>query len=608
MTGVPGTSVTANSSSTSNPGENWTGGYRRQPGHSWWATITCPASGNRLNSTAWAPSAVASAIGGVGNRAWCLPRGGRWRLCYLHYQLSIGVPERVGRATRSSTKPFVQYSVSVQLAPRRPTPSTAWARAMECFGNAGAGSMVNLPGTRVFNWDMTFAKNFPLKSERRVLIFRAEMYNIFNHPQFTGGNITPSYDWNNWKNGVLVQTSNTLGRYNGTREPAADVDVAAVPVLVLMGGRPGAHAPRRRPAFFWCGAVVQRRSRFLPAVSDSSQPRAAGFLQTSASSVLAPASFNRDNLFTCHSTTRNGLPSLRIGTRMGSCDMRTRFAVFIFLSLLGAVALPAQKYQSNWDSLDKRPTPAWFSDAKFGIFIHWGVYSVPAYAPVLPGKLAYAEWYWHAITEGREAQRQCRSTPAPGRITRSSTAPTFPTRTSRRSSGPNCSIRIIGPTSLQRSGAQYVVLTSKHHEGFALWPSTEASATWGRPWNAVEIGPASRSAGRSDDAVRAKGLKMGFYYSLYEWYNPLWLTDKPRYVGRAHVPAVQGRGDALQAGHHLQRRRMGPDLRRMAQPGTAGLAVQRVALQGRSGHQRPLGQRHAATSTAATGPPNTRPA
>jgi len=33
------------------------------------------------------------------------------------------------------------------------------------------------------------------------------------------------------------------------------------------------------------------------------------------------------------------------------------------------------------------------------------------------------------------------------------------------------------------------VLTSKHHEGFALWPSREASATWGRPWNAVEIGP-----------------------------------------------------------------------------------------------------------------------
>ena len=57
--------------------------------------------------------------------------------------------------------------------------------------------------------------------------------------------------------------------------------------------------------------------------------------------------------------------------------------------------LAAQEYQPTWDSIDKRPTPKWFTNDKFGIFIHWGVYSVPSYAPVIPGKLAYAEWYWH---------------------------------------------------------------------------------------------------------------------------------------------------------------------------------------------------------------------
>ena len=86
----------------------------------------------------------------------------------------------------------------------------------------------------------------------------------------------------------------------------------------------------------------------------------------------------------------------------------------------------------------------------------------------------------------------------------------------------------------QHSGAKYVVLTSKHHEGFALWPSKEASATWGRPWNAVEIGPKRDLLGDLTDAVRRKGLRMGIYYSLYEWYNPLWLYDKPRYV-REHM-------------------------------------------------------------------------
>ena len=48
-------------------------------------------------------------------------------------------------------------------------------------------------------------------------------------------------------------------------------------------------------------------------------------------------------------------------------------------------------YEPNWESLDSRPTPEWFRDAKFGIFIHWGVYSVPAWGE----KKAYSEWYWH---------------------------------------------------------------------------------------------------------------------------------------------------------------------------------------------------------------------
>ena len=76
--------------------------------------------------------------------------------------------------------------------------------------------------------------------------------------------------------------------------------------------------------------------------------------------------------------------------------------VSFMLLLCGPACLHAQSYQPAWESIDKRPTPGWFTDAKFGIFIHWGVYSVPAYAPVIPGKLAYSEWYWHQMTEGRD--------------------------------------------------------------------------------------------------------------------------------------------------------------------------------------------------------------
>jgi len=204
------------------------------------------------------------------------------------------------------------------------------------------------------------------------------------------------------------------------------------------------------------------------------------------------------------------------------------------LALVGATAaLGAQPYQPTWESVDKRPTPAWFQEAKFGIFIHWGVYSVPAYAPVVPGKLAYAEWYWNALTQGKEGK-----TDPVQAGTWAYHQKQYGADYDYKLFAPQFRAELFDPDHwadvFQHSGAKYVVLTSKHHEGFALWPSREASATWGRPWNAVEAGPKRDLLGDLTTAVRAKGLKAGFYYSLYEWYNPLWLSDKPRYV-REHM-------------------------------------------------------------------------
>ena len=87
-----------------------------------------------------------------------------------------------------------------------------------------------------------------------------------------------------------------------------------------------------------------------------------------------------------------------------------------------------------------------------------------------------------------------------------------------------------------RSGARYIVPTSKHHEGFCLWPSAEASRDWGRPWNAVETGPHRDLMAELAAATRKRGLKFGFYYSLYEWYNPLWLSDRKRFVDEHLFP------------------------------------------------------------------------
>ena len=199
-----------------------------------------------------------------------------------------------------------------------------------------------------------------------------------------------------------------------------------------------------------------------------------------------------------------------------------------------SASLAGQGYQPTWESIDKRPTPSWFTEARFGIFIHWGAYSVPAYAPVIPGKLAYAEWYWNAMTRGRDDPKASGIQTGTWAYHQRMYGADFPYQDFAK----QFRAELFDPDHwadvFARSGARYVVLTSKHHEGFALWPSREASAIWGRPWNAVEIGPKRDLLGDLTAAVRRKGLRMGYYYSLYEWYNPVWLADKPRYV-REHV-------------------------------------------------------------------------
>lgn len=194
------------------------------------------------------------------------------------------------------------------------------------------------------------------------------------------------------------------------------------------------------------------------------------------------------------------------------------------LASAGADTTPA--YAPNWASLDARPTPAWYLDAKFGVFIHWGVYSVPAWGKV--GE--YAEWYWY---------RQQSKNPKEavwGEFHAKNYGKDFP----YQDFAPQFTAELFNADQwaslFARAGVKYVVPTSKHHEGFALWPSAEASRTWGRPWNAAEIGPRRDLMQELADATRKQGLKFGFYYSLYEWFNPLWLKDRARYVDEHMTP------------------------------------------------------------------------
>ncbi|HTE09814.1 MAG TPA: alpha-L-fucosidase, partial [Chitinophagaceae bacterium] len=150
------------------------------------------------------------------------------------------------------------------------------------------------------------------------------------------------------------------------------------------------------------------------------------------------------------------------------------------------------------------------------IFIHWGVYSVPGFS----SKGQYAEWYQNGLN-GNDTARIAFHKKKFGDLTYYQLADQF-------------KAELFNPDEwakvFEQSGAKYIVLTSKHHDGFTLWPSKEANRDWGFPWNAVEVGPKRDLIKDLFAAVRKTSVHAGMYYSLYEWYNPLWKADKNKFV------------------------------------------------------------------------------
>jgi len=171
-----------------------------------------------------------------------------------------------------------------------------------------------------------------------------------------------------------------------------------------------------------------------------------------------------------------------------------------------------QTYTADWNSLNARPLPSWYDQVKFGIFIHWGVYSVPAYAK----DGYYAEWYWYYLENPKND----------GGAVRDYHTKNFGANFSYHEFAPMFNARLFNPDTwasiIEKSGAKYVVLTSKHHEGYTLWDSPQS---WG--WNSVDIGPQLDLVGSLTKSIKAiPGMHMGLYHSLYEWFNPLYLSDR----------------------------------------------------------------------------------
>jgi alpha-L-fucosidase len=187
----------------------------------------------------------------------------------------------------------------------------------------------------------------------------------------------------------------------------------------------------------------------------------------------------------------------------------------VLCALSGAFAQQAMHYEPTIESLDRHPLPDWYTDAKLGIFVHWGLYSVPGWAPPqhadhpLTGGAAiastpYAEWYYNAMRIPGSPTQAYHQEHYHGTNYYDFTA-TFNEQSKHWSPDQ-------WAATFRDAGARYVVLTTKHHDGFALWPTEVVNP------NQKGLRAERDIVGELTESVRKAGLRMGLYYSGgYDW-------------------------------------------------------------------------------------------
>jgi alpha-L-fucosidase len=187
------------------------------------------------------------------------------------------------------------------------------------------------------------------------------------------------------------------------------------------------------------------------------------------------------------------------------------------------------KFSPDKKSISKHEVPEWFHDAKLGIFIHWGLYSVPAFAHIglqypisidevgpeeMSKKNPYAEWYLNTLRIADSPTQKYHYETYGADFSYDDFVPMF-----------NEAIKKWDPEEMvdlfKKAGAKYVVLVTKHHDGFLLWHSNHPNPNKKNYMAERDI------VEELSKAVRNKDMKMAFYYSgVLDWsFNPNPIKD-----------------------------------------------------------------------------------
>jgi alpha-L-fucosidase len=188
-----------------------------------------------------------------------------------------------------------------------------------------------------------------------------------------------------------------------------------------------------------------------------------------------------------------------------SISLRKSISAFITAGILtnGVYAQKIKPYEENWESINKhQEAPEWFNDAKFGIYFHWGVYSVPGFSTWYPRNMfipGMAEYNFHKEKYGD-----------PAKFGYHDLVPLFKAENFNAQEWAQL---------FKDAGAQFAGPVAEHHDGFAMWDSKLT------PWNAKDMGPKKDITGELEKAIRK--LDMKFITTFHHERQLQRYADKP---------------------------------------------------------------------------------
>ena len=191
----------------------------------------------------------------------------------------------------------------------------------------------------------------------------------------------------------------------------------------------------------------------------------------------------------------------------------------------------------TWNSLRRYSIPQWFRDAKFGIYTHWGIYSVPAYGP-------NATWYPHFMYRDGSPQFEyhCKTYGHPSQFGYKDFIPMF----TAEKFDPDEWAELF-----RKAGAKFAGPVGEHHDGFALWETRFSE------WNAARMGPHRDIVAELEKAIRRQNMHflVALHHAENWWYFPHWQfeydTSDARYAGLYGALHNQEWADQISAGREI---------------------------------------------------------